>query len=323
MSDEQGPVVTAEEMDFLGKSAALGASSPFPEFGDQAGLAQSVHEDLARSAKQFVPCLAGALTAVLGGEMEAASAGIESGTAGDLASSLPGSAQRLFKGDAPGRWMLAAIPLGLAGAFLDCLLGATTHPDEAEADAGETPELTDLDNRLLDEVFTAFAGECGALSPRAEGMKADPATQGSDGVVAEIPDPGAAAAAVSLDVQGGAFGGQMRLVVPASLLQDENVSNTGPGKMGVAGGAGIPLQELSHAPVPISARLGRVALTSSNLAALRAGLIVPLNCSPDETIRLDVAGVARFEGRLVRSGEHLAVRIERRVGGDKPTDIRE
>ena len=324
MMDENEDLVSAEEASYLRKSTSSVAGEDLggllvAKLDDRHGLAQGLDESqvsaLEEATKGLAAGLTAALTAVLGDQTTAQSCRPRFGTVDEFRASLPACAERLLKGPEPNRWAVLAVPVPLAEEILDRMLGAgdtiDTTPTQGTTEGGrpEPRKLTSVDERLLDELFSFVSREWAGILHKGAALQVMRASREKRGDTGEPGASGPANLIASFDVEGRAFGGSIMMLCPVGLLIDTGTAAKGRKPREGASGRRLSPDMLAHIRVGLSARLGNVALLSTDLAALRPGVIIPLDTSPDGRVTIVIAGKTWFEGRLARNGDRIAVEI--------------
>lgn len=73
--------------------------------------------------------------------------------------------------------------------------------------------------------------------------------------------------------------------------------------------ATLPSRLIEHVGVRLEAYLGGAAMTVGELAACRAGSVIPLDAPLNQAVELRLNGVAIAKGELVAVGDKFAVRL--------------
>ena len=176
--------------------------------------------------------------------------------------------------------------------------------------------LTDMEKALLEGAVSRLLGELGAACESLIHVEPDLVEVLDAARAAEIAKPADPVGVASFEVTVGSLTGMASICLPAMSLKLGGVvvGPSGDVRGDRSPGAGPPLGSgleaaLSSLPVSCAVRLGGVAISAAELAELEEGDVLCLDRRVEEDWDIFVAGVPKFRGRPVRSGEKLALEI--------------
>lgn len=208
----------------------------------------------------------------------------------------------------PGEGILQ-MPLPLAMSVLDRQLGGSgtgRYPSRALTDI-EEGLITEVLERCLAELASAFDSLV-RLDLRIVQLESNPQ-------FAQIAAPSDMVVTAVFDTRIGGEEGQLSLCIPFASLQPRLEAITGHTLGGdrrfgdLSGAAAAMERAVQDVPVDVSVRFDPVMLTSSELAGLQVGDVVPLGHAADQPLTLLAGGLPYLAAVAGRKRKRLACRV--------------
>lgn len=201
------------------------------------------------------------------------------------------------------------MPLPLAMSVLDRLLGGSG--------AGAYPQraLTDIEEGLIIEVLERALAELAAAYDSLVNLETEIVQLESNPQFAQIAAPSDMVVVVVFDTRIGGEEGQLSLCIPFASLQPRLEAIAGHSLAGdrrfgdVAGAAAAMDRAMQEVPVEVAVRFDTVALTSSEVADLQVGDVLPLGHPADQPLTVLAGEVPVLAAVPGRKRKRLACRI--------------
>ena len=184
-------------------------------------------------------------------------------------------------------WLSIDLPLMFS--LLDRLLGGQLAPHR-----GDCRPLTELENRLATRIIQVCVGALEAVWP---GLSAGASVDAGCRLQRPWLTSPAPYACCELSVQVGEVHGVVSLAIPWQLAR---------GAVAAPRGADVQPPE----PIVLTVVLGRTSISSSDLAGLEVGDLIPAEQRYDDPLEIQVGGQTRYRGRLGSCQGQRAIRIE-------------
>jgi len=228
----------------------------------------------------------------------------------------PGVVAKFRMDPLPGTCLME-ISMNIAFAIIDRVFGGQG------ADVQPQRELSEIEqsvmSRVVTEMFAPLAEawrNVASVQPKLEGLESNSVFLQTSASSTEV------VAAITLAVEIGEHLGHITLSFPHAAVEPVLSRLTGRGWLVDAelpreGNSRLLQESVALAPVPVRVELGRTTITVKEFTELQVGDIIPLATKVNGQVSVYVGSRRAFIGSPGTLNGHLAVLIQRAVGGQK------